>query len=56
MKTISRNTAKADILKLYDREEEFLKCELAMISSRICLTSDMWTSAASNGCMCLTLC
>uniref|UniRef100_A0A3Q7JAU3 HAT C-terminal dimerisation domain-containing protein n=1 Tax=Solanum lycopersicum TaxID=4081 RepID=A0A3Q7JAU3_SOLLC len=25
-----------------------------MIPSRICLTSDMWTSAVSNGYMCLT--
>lgn len=29
VKTISRNMAKADILNLYEREKELLKCELA---------------------------
>ncbi|KAL3347819.1 hypothetical protein AABB24_021458 [Solanum stoloniferum] len=54
VKTISRNTAKSDILKMYDRKKEYLKSELSMIPSRVCLTSDMWTSLASNGYMCLT--
>lgn len=53
VKTISRNTAKSDILKMYEREKEYLKNELAVIPSRVCLTSDMWTSLASNGYMCL---
>ncbi|KAL3344779.1 hypothetical protein AABB24_023960 [Solanum stoloniferum] len=51
---ISRNTAKSDILNLYAREKELLKAELALISSRVCLTSDMWTSLVSNGYMCVT--
>lgn len=34
--------------------KEFLKNELAAIPSRVCLTSDMWTSVASNNYMCLT--
>lgn len=54
VRTISRNTVKSDILKMYDREKEYLKNELSVISSRVCLTSDMWTSLASIGYMCLT--
>lgn len=54
VKHISRNTAKTDILNLYAREKELLKGELALISSRVCLTSDMWTSLVSNGYMCVT--
>ncbi|KAF3632730.1 hypothetical protein FXO38_20066 [Capsicum annuum] len=48
---ISRNTAKLDILNMYAREKELLKAELAMITSRVCLTSDMWSSLVSNGYM-----
>lgn len=49
---ISRNTTKAGIFNLYAREIELLKAELALISSRVCLTSDMWTSVVSNAYMC----
>ncbi|KAM3376037.1 hypothetical protein P3S68_014751 [Capsicum galapagoense] len=45
---ISRNTAKSDILNMYAREKELLKAELAKITSRVCLTSDMWSSLVSN--------
>ncbi|KAM3309164.1 hypothetical protein P3S67_010908 [Capsicum chacoense] len=48
---ISRNTAKSDILNMYAREKELLKAELAMITSRVCLKSDMWSSLVSNGYM-----
>lgn len=49
VQTISRNTAKADVLKLYLDKKEMLKNELEAILNRICLTSDLWTSIISNG-------
>lgn len=54
IKHISRNTAKADILKIYHVEKEKLKKVLESINGRICLTSDLWTSCASNGYMTVT--
>ncbi|KAM3358357.1 hypothetical protein P3S68_021288 [Capsicum galapagoense] len=47
--------AKSDILNMYAREKKLLKVELAMITSRVCLTSDMWSSLVSNGYMCVTI-
>lgn len=51
---ISRNTSKSDVLKIYEAEKEKLKESLESITSRICLTSDLWSSLASNGYMTLT--
>ncbi|XP_068497713.1 zinc finger BED domain-containing protein RICESLEEPER 4-like [Phaseolus vulgaris] len=41
---ISRNTVKADIGRMYIKEKTVLKELLVSIPSRICLTSDLWTS------------
>jgi len=49
-----RNTEVADIRKMYIREKEKLKQELAKISNRVCLASDCWTSSTSEGYICLT--
>lgn len=51
---ISRNTAKADVTDVYNREKEILKKELTSIHSRISLTSDLWTACTSEGYICLT--
>ncbi|WOL05164.1 hypothetical protein Cni_G13890 [Canna indica] len=51
---ICRNTARADILKLYKREKSRMKCLLEETSGRICLTSDLWTSIATDGYLSLT--
>ncbi|XP_057538292.1 putative AC transposase isoform X1 [Amaranthus tricolor] len=53
-KTISRNTSKSDVVKMYEREKENLKFLLGSISSRICLTSDCWSSITSDGYITLT--
>ncbi|KAI3694988.1 hypothetical protein L1987_77975 [Smallanthus sonchifolius] len=54
VKTITRNTAKADILKIYNREKAILKDKLQKITGRICLTSDLWSSITTDGFMALT--
>ncbi|XVF45848.1 hypothetical protein PTKIN_Ptkin02bG0240000 [Pterospermum kingtungense] len=54
VETISRNTIKGDCLKLHKKLKEKLKSDLKGLSSRICLTSDMWTSCTSRGFLCLT--
>lgn len=54
VKPITRNTSKADICKIYQIEKEKLKKMLASLNGRICLTSDLWTSVASNGYMTVT--
>ncbi|GJR77892.1 zinc finger BED domain-containing protein RICESLEEPER 2-like protein [Tanacetum coccineum] len=51
---ISRNTAKEDVLGIYKREKSNLKKELEKVSSRICFTSDLWSSITSDGYMALT--
>ena len=50
----SRNTSKADFLKLYKKEKDDIKNKLKSIPGRICLTSDLWTSITSKGYICLT--
>ncbi|KAL5564800.1 hypothetical protein UlMin_027964 [Ulmus minor] len=52
--TVSRNTAKADVLKLYQREMTRIKAMLEVVPGRISLTSDLWSSVISDGYMCLT--
>ena len=53
-KPISRNTAKADVLKLYKKHKENLRHKLLLSPGRICLTSDLWTSITTDGYICLT--
>ena len=54
VKHISRNTSKADVLKLYKNEKDDVKNKLKSIPGRICLTSDLWTSVTSEGYICFT--
>ncbi|XP_061373411.1 zinc finger BED domain-containing protein RICESLEEPER 2-like [Gastrolobium bilobum] len=46
---------KADCLKLYKREKDRLLDMLKDNSSRVCLTSDLWTSLTTDGYICLTV-
>lgn len=50
----TRNTAKSHMKKIYDKEMIRLRGELVACPSRICLTSDAWTSIATNGYLSLT--
>ena len=54
VKHISRNTSKADVLKIYNKEKDEIRNKLKSIPGRICLTSDLWTSITSEGYICLT--
>ncbi|KAL5726719.1 hypothetical protein ACHQM5_009733 [Ranunculus cassubicifolius] len=54
LKLVSRNTAKADIVKIHAREKAKLIKFLHDIPGRICLTSDLWTSLANDGYISLT--
>ncbi|KAK9101816.1 hypothetical protein Sjap_019070 [Stephania japonica] len=54
IKCVSRNTVKADILKIYKREKRKLFNLLQSLPGRVCLTSDMWTSITSDGYITLT--
>ena len=54
VKFITRNTAKADILKLHAKEMRRLSIILHDIHGRISLTSDLWTSIATDGYLSLT--
>ncbi|XP_057755746.1 zinc finger BED domain-containing protein RICESLEEPER 2-like [Arachis stenosperma] len=54
LKLPSRNTVKADIVKVHKREAAKLKKILVSIPNRICLTSDLWTSSTNEGFICLT--
>lgn len=45
---VSRNTIKADIMKIYADEKENAKKLLSKNQSRIAFTSDMWTSSNQN--------
>ncbi|OWM74551.1 zinc finger BED domain-containing protein RICESLEEPER 2-like [Punica granatum] len=51
---ISRNTARADVLKVYKKEKSRVKSLLEEASGRICLTSDLWTSITTDGYLSLT--
>ncbi|KAG6493329.1 hypothetical protein ZIOFF_048311 [Zingiber officinale] len=50
----SRNTVKSDIKKIYGVEFNRLCTELLACPGRICLTSDAWTSIATDGYLSLT--
>ncbi|KAK3415408.1 hypothetical protein EUGRSUZ_H01031, partial [Eucalyptus grandis] len=54
VKHISRNTARSDVLKVYEKEKGILKSKLLSLSSRICLTSDLWTSITTDHYMTVT--
>uniref|UniRef100_A0A5B6YQP7 BED-type domain-containing protein n=1 Tax=Davidia involucrata TaxID=16924 RepID=A0A5B6YQP7_DAVIN len=54
VKFITRNTAKSDVLKRHKREKEKLRHIIESIPSRICLTSDLWSSLPTNGYLALT--
>ncbi|XP_022017274.1 zinc finger BED domain-containing protein RICESLEEPER 2 [Helianthus annuus] len=54
VKPITRNTAKADVLKIYDREKTILKEKLQKVNGRVCLTTDLWSSITTDGYMALT--
>jgi len=51
---VSSNTIKKDILRIFGREKNKLMGELHNIMSRICLTSDLWTSCTTEGYISLT--
>ncbi|XP_059435370.1 zinc finger BED domain-containing protein RICESLEEPER 2-like [Corylus avellana] len=51
---ISRNAGKTDLVKMYLREKQRVKSMLNACPRRICLTSDLWTSLATDGYICLT--
>lgn len=53
-KLVSRNTLKADILKMFKREKDKLKEELSVVRSRISLTFNCWTSITTDGYISLT--
>ena len=55
VKSISRNTTKSDMLKIYRREKEKVKKELELVLSQICLTSDLWSSITIDGYMLHTI-
>ncbi|KAF7817627.1 zinc finger BED domain-containing protein RICESLEEPER 2-like [Senna tora] len=52
--TISRNTLKADILKLYAKEKDHLKHCLSLVPGRISITSDLWSSISTDEYMMVT--
>ena len=54
VKTICRNTAKSDVIKIYSREKENLKHDLKSITGRFCLSSDLWSSPGADEYMVLT--
>ncbi|KAK2970545.1 hypothetical protein RJ640_010064 [Escallonia rubra] len=54
VKPLTRNTAKADVLKIYEKEKDFLRSELASIPGRVCLSTDLWTSITTDSYMTLT--
>jgi len=46
---ISRNTVKDDIGRMYIKEKTILKGLLDSIPSKICFTTDLWTSINTDG-------
>ncbi|XP_013624245.1 PREDICTED: zinc finger BED domain-containing protein RICESLEEPER 2-like [Brassica oleracea var. oleracea] len=54
VQTICRNTARADVYRLYESERDTLKRELGSLPGRVSFTSDLWTSVKREGYMCVT--
>ena len=50
----TRNTARTDILKMHKNECNRLAQEMHSCPGKICFTSDLWTSIATDGYICLT--
>ena len=46
-RSISKGTAKCDVMKKYEIEKEKLKQQLGQILGRVCLTSDYWTACTN---------
>ena len=55
VQTISRNTAKSDILKLYSAQKKKINNMLQMCRGRVILTSDMWISLVTNSYLAMTI-
>ena len=53
-RSISRKTAKCDVMKKFKIEKENLKKQLGQIPGRVCLTSDCWTTCTNIGYISLT--
>ena len=51
---VSRNTVKADCLKMHQREKTKIKNMVTSCPGRISLTSDLWSSLTTDGYLCLT--
>ncbi|KAI0526836.1 hypothetical protein KFK09_002428 [Dendrobium nobile] len=51
----SRNTARNDCKKLFVKEISNIRSQLSKCSSRVCVTSDLWTSINTDGFICLTV-
>jgi hypothetical protein len=51
---ISRNTAKADLIKMHMLEKQKVKALLNVCPGMISLTSNLWTSLTTDGYICLT--
>jgi hypothetical protein len=51
---IGRQTIRNDCVGMYDRMKQTLESELQGLDSRICFTSDLWTSNQKLGYICLT--
>lgn len=51
---ITRNAAKADVVRIYKREKEKIKIKMTNTPCRISLTSDLWTSINIEGYITLT--
>ena len=54
IKLPTRNTAKSRLLKRFKMEKIKLQSLINSASGRICLTSDLWTSVATDGYLTLT--
>ena len=53
--SMSRNTLKSEIFKLYNFERDKTKKLLESIESRVAITTDMWTSSTKMGYMIVTM-
>ncbi|XP_050229247.1 zinc finger BED domain-containing protein DAYSLEEPER-like [Mercurialis annua] len=50
---ISKNTVKADLMKMYKYEKDNLKNMFAELSGRVCLMANLWTSNVTDGYLCI---
>ncbi|KAG7579718.1 Ribonuclease H-like superfamily [Arabidopsis thaliana x Arabidopsis arenosa] len=50
----SRNTAAADVLKIFEKEKNKLREILTNVPNRVCLTTDLWRAITIEGYLCLT--